>query len=175
MRAELVAIYTTLATFAVHEWIRVFTDSLFNIHAIKHHNTKPIIGGAKHYHHHMLLLEIITELMDTRASLGFKTTLHKIRGHIPIRGNDLADAAAKLAVRSFETLPQAHTIRVDVGENAPRPKHWVMYTTKPPTLTISPATSKIAPPPTGRGGPFLRQNAYKYTRSPAHRINCGSK
>ena len=79
------------------------------------------------------------------ASLGFKTTLHKIRGHTRIRENDHADAVEKLAVRSFETLPQAQTIRVDVGKNAPRPKHWVMYAVKPPTLTISPATSSNCP------------------------------
>jgi hypothetical protein len=48
----------------------------------------------------------------------------------------LADAVAKLAIRSFETRPPAQTIRVDVAENAPRLKHWVMYTAKPPTLTM---------------------------------------
>jgi ribonuclease HI len=110
MRAEFVAIQMAFTTFAVHEWIGVFTDSLSSIHAIEHHNTNPDTGGAKHYHHHMLLLESITELLDTRASLGFKTTLHKIRRHTRIRGNDLVDAAAKLMVRSFETLPLAQTI-----------------------------------------------------------------
>ena len=133
VRAELVAIHTALATFAALEWIGVFTYSLSSLHDIDHHNTNPGIGGAKHYHHHMLLLESITELLDTRASLGFRTSLHKIRGRTRIRGNDLADAAAKLAVQSFYTLPPAQTIRVDVGEIAPRPKHWVMYTTNPPS------------------------------------------
>ena len=41
MRAELVAIYTALKTFASHEWIGVFTDSLTNMHAIQHHHTNP--------------------------------------------------------------------------------------------------------------------------------------
>jgi hypothetical protein len=54
--------------------------------------------------------------------------MKKIKRHTHIRGNDLADAAAKIAVRSFDTLPPAQTTRVDVGKIAPRPKYWVMYT-----------------------------------------------
>jgi len=145
MRAELVAIRMALATFAAHELVGVFTDFLSSLQAIEHHNTNPIIGDAKHYHHHMLLIESIIELLDTKASLGFRTTLYKIRGHTHIRGNDLADATAKLAVRSFETLPHAQTFRVDVRENAPRPKHWVMHTANPTTLTTSLATSNSCP------------------------------
>ncbi len=64
--------------------------------------------------------------------MGHRTTLHTIRAHTNIRGNDLADAAAKLAVRSFDTLPPNQEIRVDIGEVAPRPQHWVMYTATPP-------------------------------------------
>jgi ribonuclease HI len=97
MRAELVAIHTALTTVAAPEWIGIFTDSLSSLHAIEHHNTNFGLGGAKHYHHHMLLLQSITELLDAMASLGFWTTLHKIWEHTRIRGNDLADAAAKLA------------------------------------------------------------------------------
>ena len=109
MRAELVAIHTALATFATLDWIIIFTDSLSSLHAIDYHNTNPSLGGAKHYHHHMLLLQSITELLDAIASLDFRTTLHKIRGHTRIRGNNLADAAAQLAVRSFDTLPPGQT------------------------------------------------------------------
>ena len=93
----------------------------------------------------MLLLESIIELLDTKKSLGFRTTLHKIRGHTHIRGNDLADAAAKMAVRSFDNLPPAQTTRVDVGKIAPRPNHWAMYTVMTPTLTITPATPNSCP------------------------------
>ena len=38
---------------------------------------------------------------------GIRTTLHKIRAHTNIQGNDLADAAAKLAVKHFDILPAA--------------------------------------------------------------------
>ncbi len=69
--------------------------------------------------------------------MGLHTTLHKLRGHTNIRGNNLADAAAKLAVTHFDTLPPPQTMRIDIGENAPRPKHWVMYTVKPPPPTTA--------------------------------------
>ncbi len=104
MRAELVAIYTTLKTFASHEWIGVLTDSLTSLQAIQHHHTNPSTTGAKHYHHHNLLLNGITDLLDERRRQGLRTTLHKLRGHTNIRGNDLDDAATKLAVTHFDTL-----------------------------------------------------------------------
>ena len=49
------------------------------------------------------------------------TTIQKIRAHTHVRGNDLADAAAKLAVTDFDTLPNEQTLRVDIGAIAPRP------------------------------------------------------
>ena len=69
--------------------------------------------------------------------MGLRTTLHKLRGHTHIRGNDLADATVKLAVTHFDTLPPPQTMRVDIGEIAPRPHHWVMYTFKPPPPTTA--------------------------------------
>ena len=88
----------------------------------------------------MLLLQSITKLLDARASMGFRTTLHKIRRHARIKGNNLADAASKLAVRNYDALPPGQTTRVEVGETAPRPNFWVMYTAKPPTQTTTPTT-----------------------------------
>jgi hypothetical protein len=140
MRAELVAMHTALTTFAEHEWICIFTDSLSSLQAIHHQHTRPGIRSAMDYHHHMLLLESITDLLEARRLVGHRTTLHKIRAHANIRSNDLADAAAKLAVRSLDTLPPKQTLRVDIGEVAPRPHHWVIYTATPPSLGISPAT-----------------------------------
>ena len=149
MRAELVAIHTALNTFPTHEWIGIFSDSLSSLQAIENHNTNPSICSSKYYHHHMLLLENSTNLIETRKLSGYRTTLHKIRAHTNIRGNDLADAAAKLAVRSFDTLPPDPKIRVDIGEIAPRPKHWVMYTATPPFLGVALATL-ISPANTAR-------------------------
>ena len=80
------------------------------------------------------------ERLETRQSAGRRTTLHKIRAHPNIQGNDLADAAAKLTVRSFDTLPPNQTLRVDIGEIAPRPQYWIMYTATPLPLNVAPDT-----------------------------------
>ncbi len=129
MRADLVAIYTALATFVSYELIGVFFQ------AIHQHRTNPGTTSAKHYHDHNILLSGITALLEERRLSGLRTTLHKLRGHTNIRGNDLIDAAAKLAVTHFDTLPLSQTKRVDIGELAPHPHHWVMYTFKPPPPT----------------------------------------
>jgi ribonuclease HI len=132
MRAELVAIHTALTKFAAHDWIGIFTDSLPSLQVIRHHHTNPGNIGAKHYHHYMLLLCSITDLLETKRLAGLRTTLRKIMTHTNIRGKDLADTAANLAVTHFDTLPPPQTLRVVIGETAPCPIHWVMYSAKPP-------------------------------------------
>ena len=107
MQVELVAINTVLPKLASHEWIGIFTYSLSSLQAIRHHNTNLGTNSSLYYHHHMLLLGIITDLLETKRSAGFQATLYEIRAHTNIRGNDLADAVAKLAVRNFDTLPLA--------------------------------------------------------------------
>ena len=140
LRAELVAIHTSLTTFADHEWIGIFTDSLSGLQAIRHRHAHTGVRSARDYHHHMTLMNSIIDLLEIRMLAGRCTTLHKIRAHTNFRGNDLADAAAKLAVRSFDTLPPNHTLRVDVGKIAPRPQFWIMYTATPPPLSVAPDT-----------------------------------
>ncbi len=80
----------------------------------------------------------------------YSIVLRKIRAHIHIRGNDLADAAAKLAVTDFHTLSGDNTLRVDTGSIAPRPSFWIMYTaspaTPPPTLATGPRQTTLRPP-----------------------------
>ncbi len=132
MRADLVAIHIALSTFSIHNWIGIFTDYLSSLQAIRHPHTNPGTTSAKHYHHHRLMLKSITDLLDTRQRSGFKTTLHKSRAHTTIRGNDLPDAAAKLADTHYDTLPPSQKWRVETGEIAPRPHYWAMYTAKPP-------------------------------------------
>ncbi len=122
-RAELVAIHTRLSTFDTHDWISIFIDSLFSLQAIRHPHTNPGITSAKHYHLHSLMLGSITDLLEARRLAGLRTTLHKVRRHTNIRGNNLADAAAKLAVTHFDTLPSSQTRRVEIGEVASRPVH----------------------------------------------------
>ena len=43
-------------------------------------------------------------------------------------------------VTDIEYLPQAQTMRAEVGAIAPRPPLWVVYTSKPPTLPLVLAT-----------------------------------
>ena len=106
MRAELVAIHTDLTRFANHSWLGVLTNSLSSfIHAIRLHYYKPGLTISPHYHHHMLLLQSISNLLETRREKGYSMPLRKIRAHTHIRGNSLADAAAKLAVTYFDTHP----------------------------------------------------------------------
>ena len=64
----------------------------------------------------MLLLSSIIELLEERRRQGFSTTLQKIRAHTSIRGNNLADAAAKLAVPQYDSLPESQKLKVDLGE-----------------------------------------------------------
>ncbi len=58
----------------------------------------------------MLMLRSITDLLEARKARGHFTTLRKIRANINIQGNDLVDAAAKLAITNFETLPPDRTL-----------------------------------------------------------------
>jgi ribonuclease HI len=112
MRAELVVIHAALSRFEDHPWIGVFTDSLSSLQAIRLQYYRPVLTTSLHYHHHMLLLQSISNLLEDRREKGFSTTLRKIRAHTHIRGNDLADATAKLAVTDFDTLPLDQTLRV---------------------------------------------------------------
>ena len=54
----------------------------------------------------MMSFRIPTDLLEERRRRRFQATLHKIRAHINIRGNDLADAAAKMAVTQYDSLPE---------------------------------------------------------------------
>jgi len=134
MRAELVAIYAALEKFATHEWVGIFTDSLSSLQSIRNRYTNPRTRGSQNYYHHLLLLSGITDLLEERRRQGFRTTLHRNRARTQIRGNDLADAAAETAVTQYDSIPEYQKQKVDIGEEAPRPPHRVMYTVKPPSL-----------------------------------------
>jgi len=122
----------SLDKFNAHDLIRIFTDSLSSLQAILHRYINPGAHGPQHYHHHMLLLSGITDLLEERRRQGFRTTLHKIRAHTNIRGNDLADVAGKLAVTQHESLPESQKIKQMsgrfrraplIGACTPQPPH----------------------------------------------------
>jgi hypothetical protein len=144
MGVESIDIHTALAAFASHAWLGIFIDSLSSILAIRHHNINPCARSSLRYHHHMLLLESITDILETKRLADFHTALHKIRANTNIRGKNLNDAAAKLVVMSFDTHPLSQTMRVNIGELAFRPVHRVMYTANPPApdSTLSTGTDR---------------------------------
>jgi len=111
MRAELVAIYTALEKKSMHEWVRIFTDSLSSMHAIRQRHTNQGSSNPPSYYHHMLLLSGITYFLEERRMRGFETTLHKIRAYTKIRGNDLAYAAAKLAVTQYDSQLESQKLK----------------------------------------------------------------
>ena len=88
--------------------------------------------ALKHYHHHLLISSKNTYLLEERRRQGFIITLHKIRADTNLIGNDLANAAAKMKDTQYDSPPESQKLKVDVGEVAPRPPHWFMYTVKPP-------------------------------------------
>jgi hypothetical protein len=110
------------------------------------------------------------------ASLGLPTKLNKIRGHTKIRGNDLANAAAKLVVTSFEDIPEHQKLTINIGKQAERPPFWVMYTSNPTTppipLTTGPHSATLPPP---RGGPSRKTKGDAYTPSLKPRIKYALK
>ena len=144
MRAELVAIHTALATFEDHTWVGIFTDSLSSIQAIRLHFTRPGLSIAPHYHHHMLLIQSICHLLETRREKGYPTTIRNIRAHTHIKGNDLADAAAKRVVADWNGIPANQKLNVTIGRQAERPPYWVMYTKTPLTPPIQLATGPLS-------------------------------
>ena len=40
-----------------------------------------------------------------------------------------------MAFTQYDCLPESQKLKVDLGEVAPRPPHWVMYTVRPPPCT----------------------------------------
>ena len=126
MRAELVDIHTALEKFATHEWMGISTNYLSSLHAIRRRYSQQGPTRPRDYHHHMLLLSGITDLLEERRRRGFRTTLHKIRAHTNIRGNDPADAAAKMKITQYDSLPESQKLKVVIGEIPPRPPQWVM-------------------------------------------------
>jgi len=122
----------------------------------------------------MLLLESITDLLETKRLAGFHTAHHKIRAHTNIRGNDLVEAIAKMKVRYFNTLPPAQTTRVDIGEIAPPAQHIRSCTrlhhqdpTRPSLLAPTALLSAVL------GGPSRKRTSYECSPSRARPNNSG--
>jgi hypothetical protein len=103
---------------------------------------QPWAFSPPRYHHSTLILRSISDLLRSRQTQGFTAALYKLRAHTSIKGNNVADEAAKLAVTFFETLPPGQILRVDVGAIAP-PLGLVYYIphNPSPNARLGPPTS----------------------------------
>ena len=86
-RAELVGILAALR----HGAHMIATDSLSSMYQIKKMLRRP--QDLLNHQHCELIKEIVTEIVNR----GLRTTLHKVKGHASIIGNEKADAIAKAA------------------------------------------------------------------------------
>jgi ribonuclease HI len=131
MRAELAAIHVALNVHKHDPWLGIFTDSKTSLHAIQNELQRP---SHTTYHHHKPLIAAIVDSLISRSELGLTTILHKIRGHTNIKGNELADVAAKKVVSNWDDIPEQQKLTVTIGRQAERPTYWIMYTKTPPHL-----------------------------------------
>ena len=86
-RAEVVGILAALR----HGAHMIATDSLSSMYQIKKMLRRP--QDLLNHQHCELIKEIVTEIVNR----GLRTTLHKVKGHASIIGNEKADAIAKAA------------------------------------------------------------------------------
>ncbi len=114
MRAELAVIHVALDIYKHDPWLGIFTDSKTSLHAIHHELQRP---SHTTYHHKPLIATIVDSLIY-RAELGLTTILHKIRGHADIKGNDLADAAAKSVVSAWDDILEHQKLTITIGRQA---------------------------------------------------------
>ncbi len=102
------------------------------------------------YHNHKPLIAAIADSLLNRAELEHTTILHKIRGHTNIRGNDLADVAAKRVVPNWDDISEHQKLTVTIDRQAKRPKYWIMYPPHAPPIQLA-----TCPAPAGIGREVL--------------------
>jgi ribonuclease HI len=97
-RAELAAIQAALAQPCP---VIILTDSATSIH-----QTTNILNNPTRFrvHNHKLMLVRIAHDMLYRAAQGHTTHIYKVRAHNGVKGNEIADAAAKIAATPPEAL-----------------------------------------------------------------------
>ena len=95
LRAELAAIHQALIEFRDIPTFKCLTDSLTSLQQLQTVLTRP--QEVCYYPHHVLLHAIVEEIV-ARDTKGFVTHIRKVTAHVGVRGNELADAAAKSVI-----------------------------------------------------------------------------
>ena len=115
-RAELAAIHAALLDATDESQLTIYTDSLCSIRYIARMMNRPhTLLECKHVD----LLSNIVSALGARALAGHCTAIYKVKAHAGVLGNELADAAAKLAGKKTDPDDFYH---VENSDNDPRSK-----------------------------------------------------
>ena len=102
-RAELMAIYAALQEVGFHD-CTIATDSLASMFSIN----KAVQANSCHNESpHAVLLTETAKLILHRSQLNLRTTIIKVKSHIGIQGNEMADQLAN-AARQQRSMPAQH-------------------------------------------------------------------
>ena len=119
VRAELVAIYEAMERYN-DQHIHILTDSLTAIQKILLLHSQPMRSTRDH---HARILNLIANQLQHRSQTNLTTAISKVAAHMNIKGNEIADKAAKAVVDALRKQEQQDT---------PCPP-WVEDTTAPGT------------------------------------------
>ena len=123
-RAELVGIHEALASFRHHPSVRILCDCSSAIAAVDAALRRPHERG---YHHHRTLLHAISQELLARDGSGLSTVIRKVRAHVGIEGNELADWHAKFAAKNPQGTPELQVRPHTLGATPLRPQFWLFY------------------------------------------------
>ena len=131
-RADLVPILVALRECRPHEDECIPTDSRCSMQKINKHLRAP---AQTKDDCHQPLLQAITTLIVERAKTGLTTKIMKVKSHIGIHGNEMAD---KLANEAVEECTKARQFDRDVSQEYCEPfkeKFWIQHEIQVPTTT----------------------------------------